>query len=206
MAYLTKEHQVKSFKPKKKHKSKKAKTKTPRPTGKYQCAGCSSTKYLQIHHVFYGRGQRDSSSKYGCVEWLEFHCHQDSYGIHGSKSPNMELDYELKVKHQRRLLNNGMTLKEFRNLFGMDYDGMGWKGYYSYRTKKLGVVMMFDNFKKWLEPKCDLCGKPGTLYSDGIGLSAHRSCWSKVDTECDHDFDNTDGEIKCSKCGKKWSD
>jgi len=32
---------------------------------------------------------------------------------------------------------------------------------------------------KWLEPKCDLCGKPGRLYSDGVGMIAHKKCWNE---------------------------
>lgn len=122
MAYITKDSQVKSFKPKKKHKqTKKKKVQTPRPEGKYQCCGCDCEHYLSIHHVYYSRGHRDISSKYGCVEWLCWKCHQSSEGIHGTYSDG-KLDKELKQKHQLRLLED-MSVEEFIKLFNRSYIG-----------------------------------------------------------------------------------
>lgn len=138
IAYLSKAQQVKSFRPKKTKGKRKPKPdgKTPVPEGNKICAcGCGHTKYLHIHHVFFGNGQRRLSNKHHCVEWLDYESHQSSNGIHGSKNPNIKLDYKLKVKHQRRLLKQGMELKEFILLFGMDYDGMGYEAYEKYRLK-----------------------------------------------------------------------
>ena len=138
MSYLSKEQQVRTKRPyKKKSNKKKPKPngKTPIPTGAKICAcGCGHTKYLSVHHV-YGKSARRYSNKYNCTEWLCYESHQSSYGIHGSKHPNIDLDYKLKIKHQERLLNEGMTLKEFIFYFGMDYISMGLEGYRKYRKK-----------------------------------------------------------------------
>lgn len=118
-------------------KPKRKNVKTPTPIGDKKCQGCGTKHDLSIHHVFFGSGQRDFSSQWHCVEWLEWNCHQSSYGIHGKKTPNYALDYELKVKHQQRLLNEGMTIKEFIMYFGMDYISMSYKGYIKWREKNL---------------------------------------------------------------------
>ena len=124
MAYLTKANQVKSNKPIKKHKqTKKKKVPTPRPEGEYKCSGCGKEHYLSRHHVYYGHGLRDLSSKHNCVEFLCWNCHQSSTGIHGTHSDG-ELDKKLKRKHQLRLLNSGMSMDDFIRIFGRSYIGM----------------------------------------------------------------------------------
>ena len=123
MAYISKEHQVRSFKPKKKHKqTKKKKVATPRPDAPYKCVGCGKEHYLSIHHV-YGSSSRNASSKYMAVEYLCWACHQSSTGIHGTHSDGV-LDKELKKKHQLRLLENDMSMDEFVKIFGRSYIGM----------------------------------------------------------------------------------
>lgn len=141
IAYLSKEHQVRSKKPHrdKGHKKPKPDGKTPIPTGDKICqCGCGHSKYLSIHHVFYGNGQRRLSNRFKCTEYLCYHSHQDSYGIHGSKTPNVDLDYKLKVRHQERLISSGMSIKEFRSYFKSDYISMGLEGYRKYRLKDVG--------------------------------------------------------------------
>jgi len=123
IAYLSKHDQVKSFKPHKEKKHKKQRVKTPIPTGEKVCVGCGMKRSLSIHHCYYGRGLRDISSKYECVEWLCWHCHQSSEGIHGTHSDG-KLDKELKKKHQLRLMNDGMSMDEFIAIFGRSYVGM----------------------------------------------------------------------------------
>ena len=129
IAYLSKANQVKSFKPVKKHKQNKKKVKTPRPEGAYACAKCGKEHSLSRHHVFYGIGQRDFSSIFKCVEFLCWTDHQSCIGIHGSKTPNTKLDYELKIKHQARLMEQGMSIVEFRSYFGKNYIAMGYDGF-----------------------------------------------------------------------------
>jgi hypothetical protein len=49
-------------------------------------------------------------------------------------------------------------------------------------TAELKAIL--NKINKWLEPKCDLCGKPAEknnhLQSDGIGLLAHEKCWEET--------------------------
>ncbi len=102
-------------------KRKKKRTPTPIPTGAHICAcGCGHTKYLSIHHVYFGRGQRNLSSRYNCVTWLCYAAHQSSTGIHGTHSDN-KLNLRLKREHQRKLMDNGMLMKEFIRIFGKNY-------------------------------------------------------------------------------------
>ncbi len=107
---------------KKKPTKNKQKVKTPMPSGLYMCAGCGREHNLSIHHCYYGGGKRDNSSLNKCVEWLCWHCHQSSTGIHGTHSDGV-LDKQLKVKHQERLMLEGMSIDEFRSLFGKSYIG-----------------------------------------------------------------------------------
>ncbi len=119
--YLSKEHQVRSKKPMKKHKqTKKKKVPTPMPDAEYICVGCGKKHNLSIHHVYYKRGLRDISSKYKCVCWLCWHCHQSSTGIHGTHSDD-KLNAKLKREFQLKLMNQGMKLDEFIELFGCSY-------------------------------------------------------------------------------------
>ena len=111
---------MRSNKPVKKHKqTKKKKVQTPRPDAPYKCVGCGKEHYLSIHHV-YGNSSRNASSTHGCVEYLCWHCHQSSTGIHGTHSDG-KLDAKLKRKHQLRLMNNGMSLDTFIKTFGRSY-------------------------------------------------------------------------------------
>jgi len=125
MAYhLSKDYQVRSFKPRKKKKQyikpKKKHVPTPKPENDICTCGCGKSFGLSRHHVFYGKGQRDLSSEYGCVEALCWQSHQSSTGIHGSKS-DCKFDFELKRKHQQRLYDKGMDQSTFISLFGKDY-------------------------------------------------------------------------------------
>ena len=79
--------------------------------------------------MFFGNGQRDFSSKFKCVEFICWTDHQSGIGIHGSKTPNLKLDYKLKIKHQARLMSEGMSIVEFRSYFGKDYISMGYDGF-----------------------------------------------------------------------------
>lgn len=119
IAYLSKSDQVRSKKPIKKHKqAKNKKFPTPTPIGEHICARCGKSKYLEIHHVF-PAANRNNSSIYGCVEWLCYHCHRD-YGI-GAHGGNEKLNAKLKRKHQLKLMNDGMSLDKFIEIFGRTY-------------------------------------------------------------------------------------
>ena len=127
---LTKENQVRSKKPYKNKKAKKKKIHTPKPKNKKCACGCGKDiRFCSRHHVYYARGQRDLSSIHHAVEGLCWESHQSGIGIHGSKSPNKRLDFNLKRKHQWRLLEEGMKQKEFMQLFGKDYLSMTFKDF-----------------------------------------------------------------------------
>lgn len=118
---ISKESQVRSKKPKRtKTKKRPKKVPTPTPEGDHACCECGKTKYLEIHHIFFGdKSTRDNSSRYKAVEWCCYHCHRaQPTGIHGG---NRELDLKLKRKHQKRLESEGMSREEFRRLFGKSY-------------------------------------------------------------------------------------
>ena len=51
---------------------------------------------IQKHHVFFGRGVRPISDRYGMVAHLCYECHEGPNGVHH----NRELDLELKEKYQ----------------------------------------------------------------------------------------------------------
>jgi len=100
-------------------KRKKKKYKTPLPKGDRFCQGCGSTSQLEVHHVYYGVGNRNLSSKHECVEWLCNECHRGNNGVHGI---NKDLDNKLKVKHQE-ILEISISRQEFIKLFGRNYLG-----------------------------------------------------------------------------------
>lgn len=142
MSYLSKEQQVRSKRPMKKKTRKKKPNnqgKTPLPSGDKICVGCGRSHGLSIHHVFNSSSRR-FSNQYNCVEWLCWHCHQGPKGIHGGKTPNIYLDYNLRIKHQKRLIEEGMSIVDFVFYFKMDYISVGYEGYKSYRLKGLNVV------------------------------------------------------------------
>lgn len=82
------------------------------------CAVCGSMNLVQCHEVFFGRGVRQLSKEYGCVEYLCLYHHTAApTGIHH----NIVLDKMFKRKHQKRLEDNGMTRQDFMRIFGQNY-------------------------------------------------------------------------------------
>lgn len=99
-------------------KKKQRKVKTPLPDAEKFCVGCGTTINLEIHHCMPGIN-RENSNKYGCVSWLCIEHHRGTKGVHNG---NEELMLRLKVIHQKRLIENGMHLEEFINIFGSNYE------------------------------------------------------------------------------------
>ena len=97
-------------------KTKKKTVKTPLPVGLKQCAGCGTSLHLEIHHVIYGNGMRNTSSEEGLVCWLCYECHRSYKGVHGG---NIDLDNRLKAKYQRIWIENklseGYILEQAKN-------------------------------------------------------------------------------------------
>ncbi|MCL1789903.1 MAG: hypothetical protein FWG40_00845 [Peptococcaceae bacterium] len=82
-----------------------------------RCFICGTTRNLQTHHVF-GGGRRRSSDRYGCLETLCIEHHTGSnYSVHQDAS----LSLVLKQKHQKRLMDEGMSVEEFIRIFGKSY-------------------------------------------------------------------------------------
>ncbi len=81
----------------------------------------------ELHHVYFGTGNRKISDKHGFVEWLcpEHHRGQP-IGIHGG---NVELDLKYKRKHQMifelELMSDGVSREKardkFRKIVGKSY-------------------------------------------------------------------------------------
>ncbi|MCX4266913.1 MAG: hypothetical protein OSJ64_08985, partial [Firmicutes bacterium] len=72
--------------------------------------------WLDRHHVFYGRGLRQLSEKWGMVAILCHRCHRGTHGVH----LNQELDLELKQEFQRRF-EQTHSCEEFMSIFGRNY-------------------------------------------------------------------------------------
>lgn len=71
----------------------------------------------EIHHIFYGTGNRALSTKFGCVCGLCYDHHRGRHGVHNG---NKELDMYLKQTAQRRFQE---IYKEgdFLAVFGRNY-------------------------------------------------------------------------------------
>lgn len=88
---------------------------------KYEvCEVCGRTgswyNPIQKHHVFFGRGVRPISDRYGMVAHLCYECHEGANGVHH----NRELDLELKEKYQA-IFEETHSREEFRAAFGRSY-------------------------------------------------------------------------------------
>lgn len=71
----------------------------------------------EIHHVFYGVGNRKLSTKYKLLVGLCYDHHRGNVGVHGG---NRELDMELKRMAQRRF-NEVYAESDFLAVFGRNY-------------------------------------------------------------------------------------
>ena len=71
----------------------------------------------EIHHIFYGVGNRSLSTKFGCVCGLCYDHHRGRYGVHNG---NKELDMYLKQTAQRRF-QEVYTESDFLAVFGRNY-------------------------------------------------------------------------------------
>lgn len=82
-----------------------------------ECWVTKSTESLHRHHIFYGRGVRELSEKYGMVVMLrgEFHNMTD-YGVHFNKN----LDESLKMWGQKKFIEMYPNL-DFLKIFGRNY-------------------------------------------------------------------------------------
>lgn len=83
-----------------------------------ECYVCKTTLNLHKHHIFYGRGRRDKSEKYGCWVYLcARHHNMSNAGVHFSKY----LDNKLKQECQRRWESVNGSREDFIKEFGRNY-------------------------------------------------------------------------------------
>ena len=84
-----------------------------------ECYITGSTYDLHEHHIFYGRGLRKLSEKYGLKVYLISRLHNMSdEGVHF----NAEFDLQLKQMAQKKAMEYyGWTVAEFISIFGRNY-------------------------------------------------------------------------------------
>lgn len=76
---------------------------------------------LEEHHVFYGRGKRVLSEKYGLKVYLCSEHHRDSIeSIHHNTANNREIDLMLKEKGQQAFEEHYPNMS-FLEIFGKNY-------------------------------------------------------------------------------------
>lgn len=84
-----------------------------------ECYITGTTFNLHEHHIFFGRGLRQLSEKYGLKVWLRADWHNMSdYGVHFDKN----LDLSLKQMAQKKAMKHyGWTVQDFIKIFGRNY-------------------------------------------------------------------------------------
>ena len=82
-----------------------------------KCLVCNTTQNIHIHEVFYGRGKRQLSIKYGCCVGLcAWHHNGSKEGVHFNKY----LDTKLKKFSQKKFMEHYPELN-FVKIFGKNY-------------------------------------------------------------------------------------
>lgn len=84
-----------------------------------ECYITGCTFNLHEHHIFFGRGLRKLSEKYGLKIYLRADYHNlADYGVHFNK----ELDLQIKEMAQRKAMEYyGWTKEDFIRIFGKNY-------------------------------------------------------------------------------------
>ena len=84
-----------------------------------ECFLTGSTINLEEHHIFYGRGKRKLSEKYGLKVWLRADFHREiPYSVH--KNPNKDIDLRLK-KLGQEIFEARYPDLDFLEIFGRNY-------------------------------------------------------------------------------------
>ena len=73
---------------------------------------------LHDHHIYFGKGKRSKSEKYGFKVWLCYQHHEGTFGVHGKNGH--ELDEYLKINCQKKY-EERHSREEFMNIFGKNY-------------------------------------------------------------------------------------
>lgn len=83
------------------------------------CYVTGSTINLHKHHIYFGRGMRDISEKYGFYVYLTVDLHEGTNGVHGKNGH--DLDMQLKIECQRAFEEQGHSRAEFMAIIGKNY-------------------------------------------------------------------------------------
>ena len=87
-------------------------------TSKDECYLCKTTRNIEEHHIFYGRGNRKISDKNGFVVFLCDEHHRGWGSVHSL--PNEGLDLRVKEDCQAKY-EMTHTRAEFMKLIGRNY-------------------------------------------------------------------------------------
>ena len=83
-----------------------------------ECFVCHSQRFLEVHHVLFGRKNHDLSEEYGLVVYLCPYCHRGNVGVHR----NRDLDLKLKrIAEKAYLEHYDKTIEDFIAVFGRNY-------------------------------------------------------------------------------------
>lgn len=87
-------------------------------SNKKECLVCHTIYNLHRHHIFYGRGNRKLSEKYGCWVYLcAEHHNMSDFGVHFYKA----LDDNLKARCQTEWEKRYGSREDFIKIFGKSY-------------------------------------------------------------------------------------
>ena len=84
-----------------------------------RCYMCGSTQWIEVHHIFFGRGLKKVCDEYGMTVSLCHYCHNEPpNGVHQNK----ENRRALQEKAQKIAMEHyGWTVEDFRSHFGKNF-------------------------------------------------------------------------------------
>lgn len=83
-----------------------------------ECFSCGVICNPELHHIYFGHGNRKVSDRMGFVVYLCPECHRGDYGVHGKYGK--ELNLSLKRRCQA-VFEETHSREEFRKLIGRSY-------------------------------------------------------------------------------------
>lgn len=82
-----------------------------------RCFICDSRRWLEEHHIFFGKPNRKLSEKHGLKVKLCHYCHNEPpHGVHHNRANDLALKYLAQRKFEET-----HTREEFMAIFGENY-------------------------------------------------------------------------------------
>ena len=81
-----------------------------------ECFVCGTTNALHVHHIYYGRKNRDNSTKYHCICRLCWSHHEGVTGVHHNKNFDDQLKQVTQMAFEKIYSH-----EEFMRVFGKNY-------------------------------------------------------------------------------------